>query len=482
MSRRWILFGVLACFPSSFLWAESPGKYLAGAKLTLSTGGWTDIWLNGHFVVDHAPRTLPEKGPATFRGIESHLCYFQRENVLALEVTAPGPGAPPNPLGIAYVLELTFSDGTRETFSSGDPDRPRAFYIGDEMAGNPPGWEKAEYDDSGWSGARNAVGSLPGAASLTKAGTLDPAGFLSAAPFPGVRPGERHLLRARFPLDIAANPNCGKLEGSKGVVPRRVQAKVPAPPAPVLLVPTPTPESIETPVLAPSVSLTPTPLPQGTPTPASALLPPPAPIFTPRVEMRRTPGPSTPVFPTPTARVLPSISPRIEPGWKPSPTPLPVKVNFAQVPDRAVANPRPSPIPTATSVPLRVARYPLAAVPTIRPVFTPAPRETAVLAAVHPKGPSSAPQTLMFAVLPFNLYVNFSDGPGRYRVEVQDRAGGHLKTLFEKRVGEGAEKWLEWDGKDEQGTDVPLGQYGVVCSKDGKILRRIVLIRTAAGR
>ena len=76
---------------------------------------------------------------------------------------------------------------------------------------------------------------------------------------------------------------------------------------------------------------------------------------------------------------------------------------------------------------------------------------------------------------PVNIYVNFADGPGRYKMELFDARGNLVKTLFDRQVGYEREIWLEWDGKNSQGQLLPVANYSAVFSKDGKILRTIVL-------
>jgi hypothetical protein len=81
-------------------------------------------------------------------------------------------------------------------------------------------------------------------------------------------------------------------------------------------------------------------------------------------------------------------------------------------------------------------------------------------------GPSSA-----------NILVTFGDGPGFYKVEAVDENSTHLKTLLNQRIITDAETWLAWDGKDDQGNDVPAGRYYILCSKAGTVLQKILLRR-----
>jgi len=83
-------------------------------------------------------------------------------------------------------------------------------------------------------------------------------------------------------------------------------------------------------------------------------------------------------------------------------------------------------------------------------------------------GPSSA-----------NILVTFGDGPGLYKVEAVDENLTHLKTLLNQRIITDAETWLAWDGKDDQGNDVPAGRYYILCSKAGMVLQKILLRRVS---
>jgi hypothetical protein len=88
-------------------------------------------------------------------------------------------------------------------------------------------------------------------------------------------------------------------------------------------------------------------------------------------------------------------------------------------------------------------------------------------------------QTIVFGVPPANIYISFEDGPGVYRLEVFDNARHPLRNLFEKKIVAQADTWVEWDGKDDQGRDVPTGSYLAIYSKDGRELNKIIVVRSA---
>jgi hypothetical protein len=160
-----------------------------------------DFWLNGYFLKREFYTGL-QGGPRLVMFFPDHLCYFQRQNVLAIRVTNEGH---PN-IGIAYVLRLILSDGSHQIFTSDETDDHQSLYL--PTALEPYGWQQPGFDDSQWSKAYDC-GHVPYAAVL-----LDPDGsqvsFLSASgTSPQVkRAGERHLFRFRFNMDVLPNPRC----------------------------------------------------------------------------------------------------------------------------------------------------------------------------------------------------------------------------------------------------------------------------------
>lgn len=90
---------------------------------------------------------------------------------------------------------------------------------------------------------------------------------------------------------------------------------------------------------------------------------------------------------------------------------------------------------------------------------------------------AGAPATLVFSVFPVNIYMGFRDGVGDYQLNIWDSHGNLARTVFDKNVTTEKESWATWDGKDAQGEDSPPGLYFAVLSKDGRLLRKIVLMR-----
>src|SRR6202453_604733 len=235
--------------------------------------------------------------------------------------------------------------------------------------------------------------------------------------------GERQLFRRQFILDISTNPRCSPESflappvnsWSNDVLPFHQPR------------PSPTAE--------PALSLTPQVLPASQ-----------APLAVP-------PQLETPSHQPALQWVLISINTLA------TPTPLVVYPSQVSLPTAAGATPTPTSIP--------VFYQPNAALPVYD---TALPTPTMI---VQNDG------SIVFGASKANILVSFGDGPGLYKVEVLDDNSTHLKTLFDERVLDNSETWLSWDGKDEAGTNVPVGLYYVICSKEGTILQKIILSRRA---
>jgi flagellar hook assembly protein FlgD len=87
-------------------------------------------------------------------------------------------------------------------------------------------------------------------------------------------------------------------------------------------------------------------------------------------------------------------------------------------------------------------------------------------------------QTLEFAAPPANIYVTFGDGPGWYQLQIVDGRARLVKTIYDRHVVAETDEWVEWDGQNGKGEDMPPGQYFVVIYKDGKALKSISVIRS----
>jgi len=125
-------------------------------------------------------------------------------------------------------------------------------------------------------------------------------------------------------------------------------------------------------------------------------------------------------------------------------------------------SPVPEP-PTVTPTPTAWVR-PAKAAPALSPVPL-APLE---------EGPSTA-QTILFSAPPVNIYMEFKDGTGQYRLDIYDAGGVHLKNPFNQAVTLEKNAWTAWDGTNSQGLMMSRGNYFAYLSKDGKFLRKIAL-------
>ncbi len=374
-------------------YAERP--YLVSASIYMAADTQADVWLNGIHVT-HCPHTTMALGPKTILARPDSLCLFNKDNVLSIKLEGKGSSSGQF-VGVAYAVSFTFSDGTFYVMNSSSPGEHRSFYIPQRGTDEPEGWQEIGFDDSLWPLAKNSNDLIPDTASLSGAAFGGTAKFLTASStgYFIQHPGEKHLFRRHFSLDISVNPRC---------------------------------------------------------------LPKPKPALTVRVK-------------TPTSTSLSSVTPVVIPAHK---EPLAASPQLAKAthqttfsvlsPMKAWPTSTPTlfvPLPTAT----QVESVPTA---TMVPVATPHIFPTMV---IQDDG------AVVFGQSNANILVLFGDGPGYYTVEAVDANHTHLKTLLNQRIINTSEMWLTWDGKDEHGKDVPVGQYFILCSKEGTVLQTILLRR-----
>ena len=389
--------------------AQAQLPYLTAATFYISVDDWADLWLNGIPVIDSQPYTGAEKGPQRRNCLPEHLCYFQKNNILAIEVADAVKKREPleDFAGIAYSLELDFSDGTHRILTSAEVDQHRSYYLPDRMAGTPPGWHKLIFNDDGWEKAKGNPAGIVGLAVVSHPGNGNTLPFLSASSFysKGQRMGERHLFRREFSLDIAPHPNCP--------TPTADFFQKPRPPNRLTIQRRNVTTALwtATPVLAPAAIVVPTfqgPAPSSQ---TSAAVMPTSPV-TAAKPLESTPAPES------------SLSRETDKGV------LPASTRFVSE--------TPTPLTTLYPVP--------------PPAATPVENENYG-----------------------NVYMSFADGPGIYRLEIFDKAGRHMRYLFEQKVVAEEGNWAEWDGLDDRGGAVPPGSYYGDFSKDGKSLKRILI-------
>jgi hypothetical protein len=408
-------------------------------------------------------------------------------------------------VGIAYILKMRLSDGREVVLTSADTALHKAYYIADPMDADPSGWQGLYYNDLGWTNAFSAGPAVKDCAEVKDPESGDLAPFLSSrsTDAESLRPGERHLFRRAFSLSIGTNPLCltptpvTPEEKPVVVIPKTTRhSRVPRPlhPTPILI-PTWTPtESISTAI------------PEG---PRHVLVPRPHPVV---------------VTDTPTQ--LPVVSAPWVPAtstWTEIPVESPLGLtekrprrDFAPMPEEGtpnVENPLPTPLPpiknapsleasiklvtslayhpTTSRTPLLKPRLFKKIAPTATPYVpptptvnwdyqppTPTPTDIPVLPALPTPTftvviTGSAPQTLVVEVLPANLYVSFSDGPGAYRVFILDSWGKTIRKVYDRRVVAQSEDWAYWDGLDESGRAEPPGIYRVLFTLNDQPLKDI---------
>lgn len=195
---------------------------------------------------------------------------------------------------------------------------------------------------------------------------------------------------------------------------------------------------------------------------------------------------------TPTKTFTPTFIPTAIPTWTPTPLP-PSPTPTLRPRRRATPTPLPTPRPVrAVPTVRRVRVRPTSTYVWVRPTPTWTPLHHAIWTPVPPPVPPKPTpiptwllplvkaQAIVFQTPPVEIYVTFEDGAGRYQLEVVNERGDPLRLIFDKKiVGEG-ESWVTWDGKDNQGRDMPIGKYFVIFYKDGKPLRSISVYRSGA--
>jgi hypothetical protein len=414
--------GLLGC-----LWAAGAAAqtepvskpYLVAASIEIAADTQADLWLNGIYI-GHCPHTNMSTGFKTIEARLDSLCYFKPANLLAIRVEDGQRRLGDGFIGIAYAVQLKLSDGTVRVINSSATQDHRCLYLPRRDQVEPDGWQGKNFDDSRWSIAQSSGDMMPNTTLLSDVDFGGVANFLNASAngYMAQYHGERQLFRRQFNLDIATNPRC--LPKSFLAPPVNSWSNDTLPFHQIRLSPTATPVLSLTPQVLP-VSQSPL---AATPQLGST---PPA-LHWELISIN--------TLPTPVSGRL--YSPRVsQPTPIDTPTPAPVDVPSAAVWPGDAA---PTPVPTVI---------------------------------LQNDG------SIVFGVSNANILVSFGDGPGMYKVEVMDDHFTHLKTLFNQRVLENSESWLNWNGKDDSGNDVPAGSYFVICSKEGTVLQKITLSRRA---
>jgi len=396
--------------------------YITAATLYASVDYWGDIWINGMPVWGDLRYTQAGKGAWVNKADkQDSLCLFKGENLLAISLadSRRDEGQGEDYIGFAYVLILDLSDGSRLYLTSDEAGEHSSYYSMGELPRSLVGWQRVRYQEGEWYRARGTGTVLPGISGVVDPRTGQGVKFLSASGSNLVRSqGEQHLFRRRFYLNISPKPGC-------------------VPPTPTSV---PKPEVVpEGARREPESFIPPPPVPTHTLVPTKTLTVTPTFTHLPSMPAKYLPSPQDPVIPTVTPRPKPRI---------PTPTatlriisretveaiirraPALASPEFHRVPDLPVPTPTPKPLP---------------------------------------------PADVRFEMGAANIYVTFSDGPGRYKAQVEDQIGRVLKVLLDEKVVGESDLWLEWDGTNSQGAEVPAGDYQVVYSKDGKLLRTITV-------
>lgn len=430
-TKKIILF-VLATigFSAPPLWAQMPVDQITGATLQLSAGDWTRVWLNGHQIAEVDPSTNEvNRGYLPVEFNAEQLGYFQPFNILAMEINHDIIHITDSTqLGSAYVLKVTFMDKTKKYYSSNEINHLN-YLIEGPNAPEPDGWLDYSFDDGFWQAAQSVPPPRSVVRILTHPETHKQARYLYAFDVlegnPGGKPGSRALFRRKFPPEP----------------PPKTKTPTVTPTFTFTLRPTATPWPTATPRPRHTATFTPTPRPIPTPiptaTPIRRLELPPTPRYIPILIPTNTP--------TPIRRVIRRPPPQYMPPFIPSETPTPIR--------------RKQP----------------------KPKFTPTFTATYTFTEVPARAVASS-EAIVFVSPPVNIYVNFADGPGHYKMDLFDGQGHFVRTLFDRQVGYEKEMWLEWDGKNKNGQPMPVQHYFAYFSKEGKVLRTIELNWISSGQ
>jgi|GEM_PF-1541588 len=517
--------GLLIGFPGQ-AFSQTQDPYLVSATFYLSVDDWADLWLNGVPIVDSQPHTPANADTKIITAKPNSLCYFSRENILAIEITKTtlkNKFAADPSVGFGYFLSMKLSDGREVVLSSNEADQHRALYLQGQEYPEPTGWHDKFFNDASWGSALSTVFRLPSCSLVKDPESGSQAVFLSArASTPeALHPGERHLFRRYFSLPISPNPRCLTPTPGGFRAPVFVPAPQPRPRVVSTPAPQPRPMVLKTPTPVPlpkAVSIQPMgQLPEG---PRHENMPHPhwvAPAITPiftrtwtfipthTLPFTSTRTPTATFIPVSTA--TPTFSPTFYFAWYPTATFTPWPRVYTQ-PASAFAIPtpvpiQPTPIPPAVKKVKRTqilhsatrgtlpAPVPAARIPTLLPsptstvqwVYQAPPSTPTALPVLPlwatptpaPAGADSQAETLEVPMPPANLYVNFADGPGLYRLSIYDSRGKLIRAIYEKRAVHESEDWAIWDGKTETGQAALSGYYRVVFTLNGVHLKDVIL-------
>jgi len=394
----------------------TPKPYLVAASIYMAVDAQADVWLNGIHIV-HCAHTTMADGYKTSEAKPDSLCYFKNSNVLAIKLMGSKRSIDDRFIGVAYAIRFRLSDGTFRVVNSSTAEENRCFYLSRREVEEPEGWQAVGFDDSKWQLAQSSGDMIPNTASLGGGDFGGVAGFLTATNngYFVQNLGERQLFRRYFSLDISANPRCLSKSTVAPVRPVRFNFE------------SVVNHSTHTLADAQKMSITPVVLPTN------------------QKPLEAAPELGHSGYGTNFALIL-----------------RPAQIGPTLTPTQITYSP-PASLQAQTSNSL-APRYPVVN----RPMSTPALVPTVI---VQNDG------AIIFDQSSANILVTFGDGPGLYQVEAVDRKLVHLKTLLNQRVIIDSETWLTWDGKDDQGNDVPVGRYYIICSKEGTVLQKILLRR-----
>ncbi len=430
MKKALLILALTAGFPLSLF----PQCLPVSAKICVSGDDTTQVWVNGSYVGSKEYCASSEGCDGSNLCLSVPLNLLQNPRVcLALKTTTLNPPM----VYSSWELEVDCQGATFIVNNEENVKAPPALYWdptgGSNCAqGSPPlsDSQGRNWMDSQYNPASNLF-TLPAVIVTADTGT--------AVQINSDLPGATLHFVSHNASALGAGPynGCGVLYWRQiAFLPSYIATATP------IIYLTPTPTRTPWPTAIPTNTwtriLTFTPWPTSTPTfvPRPWLTPVLKPVFVSQPLPRLQPRP---------LEKLPVLSARIRP------TPTPVWIQTLP--------PKPLPIRTWTPLP---GMAPKAAAP--------------VAASWLPN--LDKDHNIVFGSSPAEIYITFADGPGLYQLEVVDTRAKVVKVVYNRRIVSETDAWVEWDGKDSQGRDMPAGQYFVVFFENGKALKSISIQRS----
>ncbi len=203
-----LLCGLTLLLSAGVCQAQYGRPYLVGAALDVAVDAEADIWLNGIHIA-HCAHTPMGSGYKRIAARPDSLCYFKKDNLIAIQVKGAKGCQGDHFIGVAYAFWFKLSDGTYRVINSASIREHRCLYLRNSKADAPIGWQEEGFDDSSWALAQCSGDMIPDTATLALNQQGAMAGFLTATQGYLIQyKGEKQLFRRSFTLDVSTNPRC----------------------------------------------------------------------------------------------------------------------------------------------------------------------------------------------------------------------------------------------------------------------------------